>query len=63
MHPIAQDMDRQSPKLNCDSSCKNYMTAFEHRSKACVLSDVYSTTKGSPCAIHSQIGDIPIKQE
>lgn len=63
MHPISKEIDRKSPKMNCDNTCKYYQVAFEHRSSACVLSDVYSTTKGSPCAIHSKLGDIPVKQE
>lgn len=63
MHHIVREIDKYSKKMNCNNQCKNYEPAFEHRHSACVLSDVYSTSKGQPCAIHSMIGDIPIKQE
>lgn len=59
MHPLAKELDKNEPKLNCDNTCKNYM--FDHRDVACVLSDVFSTSKGSPCALHTKLKTIPIK--
>jgi hypothetical protein len=33
--------------INCSNICKYYK--FEHRDRACVLSDVYFTEKGKLC--------------
>ncbi len=52
---FSNELDKGNPKKNCSESCKNYMKAFDHRSTACVLSDVYSVPRGEPCSLHTDL--------
>lgn len=55
MHKIIEIIDHHATKKKCDKSCKHYTVAFEHRERACILSDVYSVNKGQLCSTHSLI--------
>ena len=52
MHHINEKLDEieGKKKIPCSSKCKYYCKAFEHRDKACILSDVFSVKIGEPCS-------------
>ena len=56
MKKIVELLDKslRVKKHKCDNSCKYYQIAFEHRDRACVLSDVFSVKKGELCSTHEK---------
>jgi len=52
MHQFNEMFDRLEGKnkIKCSNKCKYYQEAFEHRERACVLSDVFSVKIGEPCS-------------
>lgn len=49
---INKAIDAETKKHLCDNTCKHWCEAFTHRSRACILSDVYSVNIGSPCVTY-----------
>lgn len=46
---IVKAIQQDKTPETCDNTCNDWMVSFEHRDRACCLSDIFSVKKGDLC--------------